>query len=133
MTQDSRAIAELFWSRLQSGDREGVLDLLADEVDWFVPGRPEVVPWAGARGTKDEVREFLGMLGGAMVGVENDVQAVLGDGDDAVVVGFFRHRSKATDRIFASEYALHLRVKDGKVIRYHIYEDTEALVRALHP
>lgn len=130
-TPDARFIADDFWKRLQTGDRQGVLDLLADEVDWFVPGDSALVPWAGQRTTKAEVEAFLGLLGGAMSPQENQVHQIIVDGPDAIVTGFFRHAVRATGNLFSSPYALHIRVQDGKVVRYHIYEDTQALVVAL--
>ncbi|WP_167828977.1 nuclear transport factor 2 family protein [Streptomyces sp. MZ04] len=128
---DAGAVAQDFWSKLQGGDRAGVLALLPDTLDWFVPGDPELVPWAGRRTAKAEIEEFLGMLGGAMKPEMNKVEQVVADASHAVVMGHFEHRCKATGKLFASPYALHLTVEDGLVHGYEIYEDTQALVDAL--
>ncbi|WP_255955378.1 nuclear transport factor 2 family protein [Streptomyces odontomachi] len=131
LQQNAGAIAEEFWAKLQSGDREGVLALLPDTLDWFVPGKPELVPWAGRRTSKEEIREFLGMLGGAMKPEVNKVEQVISEGPHVVVLGYFEHRCRATGKLFASPYALHLTVTDGLISNYDIYEDTQALVDAL--
>lgn len=128
---DAAAIAQDFWSKLQSGDRAGVLALLPDTLDWFVPGDPNLVPWAGRRTRKAEIEEFLGMLGGAMKPEVNKVEHVVANDTLAVVMGYFEHRCKATGKLFASPYALRLTVVDGLVHGYEIYEDTQALVDAI--
>lgn len=129
--KNAGTIAQDFWSKLQSGDRDGVLALLPDTLDWFVPGNPEIVPWAGRRTTKTEIEEFLGMLGGAMKPELNKVEYVVSEGEHAVIMGQFEHRCRATGKIFASPYALRLTVVDGLVHSYEIYEDTQALADAL--
>jgi ketosteroid isomerase-like protein len=41
-----------FMDRLGEGDAEGIGELFADEIDWYVPGS-EALPWTGSRGRKD--------------------------------------------------------------------------------
>ncbi|MEV6838821.1 nuclear transport factor 2 family protein [Streptomyces sp. NPDC051133] len=125
------AVAQEFWAKLQSGDREGVLAMLPDRLDWFVPGDPQRVPWAGRRTEKAQIREFLQMLGGTMKPELNKVDQVIEQGPEAVILGYFEHRCRATGKLFASPYALHLTIADGLVVNYDIYEDTQALVDAL--
>ncbi|WP_158684941.1 nuclear transport factor 2 family protein [Streptomyces sp. LaPpAH-108] len=129
--QNAGTVAEEFWAKLQSGDREGVLAMLPDTLDWFVPGNPELVPWAGRRTSKQEIRQFLEMLGGTMKPEVNKVEQVISEGPHTVVTGYFEHRCRATGKVFASPYALRLTVKGGLVTNYDIYEDTQALVDAL--
>src|SRR5262249_1200406 len=44
-----------FFAAFAQGNIQGVLDTMSDDVDWFIPG-PAIVPYAGKRHGRDEVK-----------------------------------------------------------------------------
>ena len=88
-----------------------------------------VLPWAGRRSRRSEVPEFFRVLESACVPAETqvEVEAVLIDGEDAVVFGTYHRMFRAKNgRSFATPEAVHIRVVDGRIIRWHLYGDTGA-------
>ncbi|WP_327393220.1 nuclear transport factor 2 family protein [Streptomyces sp. NBC_01186] len=129
-TATTRATVDEFYRRLGSGELEGVLDLFAEQVDWNIYGA-DTVPWAGRRSTRAEVAEFLTTLPGHLEREEFEVTRLLVDGDDAVALGHMRQKVKRTGKPFASPFAFHFTVQEGRITRYHTYEDSHALAEAM--
>jgi ketosteroid isomerase-like protein len=132
----TRAAVTEFLSRLAEGDPDRIAELFADTVDWQLDwpaeGHP-AVPWIRPRSTRTDVVDHFRSLnafhvpekrGGAM-------PRILVDDPDAVVLGDIRQTVKATGRAYRARYALHLTVEDGVITRYHVYEDSLTVARAL--
>ncbi|MCF6470665.1 ketosteroid isomerase [Nonomuraea sp. MG754425] len=122
--------------RIGAGDVERIAELFAEESEWRfnwpAEGHPSV-PWIRPRSSRHDVAEHFGMLAAHHVPELNGttVARILVDGDDAVVLGDLAQTVAATGRSYASPFALHLTVTDGLITRYHIYEDSLTVARAL--
>ncbi len=132
---DTRAVVTEFLGRLADGDPARIAELFADAVDWQLDwpeaGHP-AVPWIRPRSTRADVADHFRALNdfhvpGARGGM---TPRVLVDGRDAVVLGDIRQTVKATGRPYTARCALHLTVDGGVITRYHVYEDSLAVVRA---
>jgi hypothetical protein len=118
-------IVNAFLQRLDAGDIDGIGELFADEIDWYVPGETHL-PWAGPRTRRADVPAFFNHLESECEPADNAVtlEKILIDGDDAVVFGTFHRTFVKTGRSFDNPEAMHLLVSDGKIVRMHLYEDT---------
>jgi ketosteroid isomerase-like protein len=126
-----REALEAFLHRLGSGDLAGVAALLADYIDWEIPGSP-AVPWTGKRTSPHGVEQTLTTLTGALTPEEFTVSAIVDGGADAVAVGRFTQRVNATGATFTSDFAIHITAgDDGKITRYRIHEDSYAVARVV--
>ncbi|MEV7973959.1 nuclear transport factor 2 family protein [Cellulomonas sp. NPDC089187] len=114
-----------------AGELDALMDLFADTVDLDVPGAPHV-PWTGARSDKAGARAFFDLLinGGLTEPEAFDVHHIVVDGDQAVVLGRSRFRVTSTGRSFDNPFAIHVTVQDGKVVRYHMHEESYAIAEA---
>jgi uncharacterized protein len=117
-------VVHAFLERLGTGDVEGIMELFADDIDWWAPGT--VLPWAGRRSRRSEVPEFFRVLESACVPAETrvEVEKVLIDGEDAVVFGTYHRMFAKNARSFDTPEAVHIRVVDGRIVRWHLYGDT---------
>lgn len=129
---DTGVIARAFLTRLGAGDGAGVLDLFADTVDWSVPGAA-IVPWVGTRSDKMEIKAFFDVLGRELTPEAFATDRIVVDGDSAVVLGSFSYGVIRTGKSFASSFALHIGVSDGRIDLYHMYEDSFAIAEAFTP
>ncbi|MEU9856917.1 nuclear transport factor 2 family protein [Streptomyces sp. NPDC047974] len=132
MTADTRSTVEAFFARVSKGDVEGALEFIAEPVDWFTPGDTALIPWMGRRESHSDIRDFFRMAGEHMTPESFETAHTLVDGELAVVLGSFRYRVDATGKSFSSEFALELRVTDGRITRYHMHEDSYAISLAFH-
>ncbi|MEV0150763.1 MULTISPECIES: nuclear transport factor 2 family protein [unclassified Nonomuraea] len=132
----TRKIVEELLGRMAKGDHDGAAELFAEEIDWQLDwpeeGHP-AVPWIRRRTGRSDVAGHFRMLAEYHVPELNgtSVTRILVDGPDAVVLGHIRQTVRANGRAYTSAFALHLTVEDGLITRYHIYEDSLAVARAL--
>jgi hypothetical protein len=105
--------------------------LFTEAIDWRVP-EDEKLPWTGMRTRKSEVPEYFRTLWTGMEAGQSivDFDTILVDGDDAVRLARFSHLAAPTGRRFGTDVSMRLTVKDGEIVRIHLYEDTLAVARA---
>lgn len=128
VTEQTRRVVEAFFDRLESG--EGISDMFAESVDHYVPGA-ETVPWTGRRSTRAQVTEFFNVLGQYLAPRSLDLSQVVVQGSDGIALGRFEYTVRSNGRPFEGQFALHLTITDGLIVRYHMYEDSYALERAI--
>ena len=57
-SMNARVVRQLF-ACFGQGDITGAVGLLSDDIEWRVPGRPEVMPWAGTHVGRERVAWFF--------------------------------------------------------------------------
>src|SRR2546425_12662417 len=123
MTEQSKQLVAGMYEAFGRGDLETVLNGLADDVEWNLPGP---APYAGLRQGRGAVQAFFMEL--IMAGkIEMfEVDAVIADGARVVVLGRERCTAVKTGRTFDQHWAHAYTMRDGKVAAVHLYEDTHA-------
>ena len=130
-TESNLKIVRGVYEAFARTDILAVLAALDDDVEWIMPGPPETLPFAGVWRGRDAVSRFLAILTGTLSFEQFEPRTFLADADTVVVLGHSRDRILATGRIVEMEWAAVITLRDGKVIRYQVYEDTAAFVEAL--
>jgi uncharacterized protein len=108
------------------GDIPGLLNLLAEEVDWLVPGSTEV-PWAGRWRGRTQVGGFFAAIGASADFEAFEATEFLDAGNRVVVLGRERTRPKTTGRVYDADWCHVWTVKDGKITVFREYTDTAAV------
>ena len=127
---DTRALITSFLENLGSGDADAVASLFTDTVDWNVAGNA-ALPWIGPRTQKSEVADYLRTMWSQFAGPGTaTVHSILIDGDNGVVFATIGNASAATGRSFETPVAMHFLVRDGRIARMHLYEDSWAVSNA---
>lgn len=135
---NTATVVQQLLTYIANGDLDGVAALFAPEVDWRLSW-PDAelqgaIPWIRTRRTPADVRAHFSTLAAhnAPHGEGTTVDRVLVDGADAVVLGTIRNAMRHSGVPYRADFALHLRVEDGRIRRYHIYEDSLAVWNAWH-
>ncbi|MBJ2122282.1 nuclear transport factor 2 family protein [Arthrobacter sp. MSA 4-2] len=120
-----------FLQALGNNDAEGVEALFADDIDWYVPGHPDL-PWTGLRSKGSQVAEYFHTMWPHFDSDKSRVQLdkLVLSGEDAVIFATFAHTARSTGRSFVTPAVLHLVAADGRFVRMHLSEDTEVVARA---
>ena len=113
------------------GDIPAVLDLLTDDVEWTQQG-PSVIPFAGTRHGREGVAEYFSLLDENLEFEQFEPREFVAQGDTVVVVGFERSVIKATGHTIETEWAHVHTLRDGKIAKGRLFEDTGAYVEAFH-
>lgn len=126
----TRETVDAFFTRFGAGDLPALLDLFAEQVDFNVAGAPNV-PWAGRRSNKQEIAEFFGLFGKYLTSAEEfALSTTVIDGEHAIATGRCVFGVLSTGKKFTNEFALHFTVTAGKIVRYHMYENSHAISAA---
>lgn len=129
-TRTTDETVDAFFAAFGAGDFEALLGQFAGTVDFHVAGSPNV-PWAGSRSTKEEIAAFFGLFPQVLSGPESfEITTRVTQGQDAVVIAHCVFQVIATQKKFHNRYALHFTVTDGRIVRYHMYEDSYAIHEA---
>lgn len=125
------SVVQDFLGRLGAQDADGVGELFADDIDWYVPGSPSL-PWTGAREHGSDVPVFLRTMWSHFVAGQSQVtpDSIVMDGETAVVFAEFTHTAASTGRAFTTPVALRLQVVDDQIVKLHLFEDTHAVSSA---
>ncbi|MEO3756255.1 nuclear transport factor 2 family protein [Streptomyces sp. B6B3] len=129
-------------SRIGTGDTDRIAELFAETVDWRLDwpesehgraGSP--TPWIRHRTTRSEAAANFREIAEHHVpeSVDTQVERILVDDTDAVVLGEIRQTARPTGRAYTAWFALHVTVEDGRITRFHIYEDSLSVAQAFTP
>jgi ketosteroid isomerase-like protein len=116
-------VVQSFFEAFGKGDINIVLSLIAENADWKIPGA-DYVPIAGQRHGREEIKTFFGQLAANLEPQAFTIYQIIAQEEHVMVLGYFKYRAKPTQKLFESDFALHIVVRDGKVSSYHMFEDT---------
>lgn len=125
--EENAALVRSLYAAFGRGDMQTLIGALRDDIEWVFPGPPKVIPFAGAHRGLEEVIQFFVTLSEALEFQEFEPQEFIAQGDKVVVMGTSRVRNKANDRAADNEWVAVITVRDGRIARYQLYEDTDAL------
>lgn len=121
-------IVKDFLAALGARDKQGLLALAAEDIEWIVPGEdwPLVGTYRGHAGLQDLLRKANETVETAYP----KPPEFIAQGDRVVVVGFATGKIKATNKTFEDHWVFVITVHDGKLTKVREYVDTQALARA---
>jgi len=104
---------------------------LAENVEWWVSGPPEILPFAGTWHGLEGIADFQKKLGETMRYDKVALQRYLVSGDDVAAIFIGEGIARATGRPFHSEIVRLYTFSGGKVVSVRNYYDTAAYVAAV--
>ena len=121
-------IVKNFLAALGRRDKQGLLALSAEDIEWIIPG--EDWPLAGTHRGHAGLADVLQKASEEVEMTYPEPPEFVAQGDRVMVVGVATGKIKATNRTFKDEWVFDITVRDGKVARIQEYIDTQALARA---
>ncbi|MEU5278861.1 nuclear transport factor 2 family protein [Streptomyces asoensis] len=132
MTAESPAqTVQRLFPLLAEGKSAEAAALFADSVSFSIP-HPPGIPWVPEVHSADDMRTFFELLGTHVRAKEFDLRQVIAEGDDVVLLGRMVLEVRKTGRDIDTAFALHTTVENGRITRYHLYEDTYAVAKAYY-
>jgi ketosteroid isomerase-like protein len=117
-----------------TGDVEGILELVTDDINWSTDAASGSAPWYGLRHGKDGVADFFAAVGKTGPVTEFTPVAFAGN-DDGDVMVFIRYAFTvtATGKDVAMNMHHYFKFRDGKACFVRSSEDTAQVAAALTP
>lgn len=116
-----------FFAAIGRGDQEALLALVADDIEWIIPG--EDWPLAGTRHGRAGLADLL-ETASKSIETSTEVREFVAQGDRVLVVGVAQGKIKTTNKTFKDDWVFAITVRNGKVANIREYIDTQALARA---
>ena len=115
-----------FFAAIGRGDKEGLLALVAEDIEWIIPGEdwPLAGTYRGHAGLADLLQKS------EMLETSTEPREFVAQGDRVLVIGFAKGKIKATNKAFEDHFVFAITVRDGKLTNIREYIDTQALARA---
>jgi uncharacterized protein len=127
-TQENVQIVKNFLAALGRRDKQGLLALSAEDIEWIIPG--EGWPLAGIHRGHAGLENLLQKANETVETSFPEPPEFVAQGDRVLVVGFATGRIKATNKTFEDDWAFAVTVRNGKLTNIREYIDTQALARA---
>ena len=127
-TEENVKIVKDFFAAMGSNDRQALLALAAEDIEWIIPG--EDWPLAGTHRGHAGLENLLQKANETVETSFPEPPEFIAQGDRVLVVGFARGRIKATNRKFEDHWVFAITVRNGKLTSIREYIDTQALARA---
>lgn len=128
--EPKQAIRALHQTETGLLERGSVLDLLAENIEWHVAGRPTDLPWAGVSHGIDGVRRWIETLDQHLDYDRFELGDLFADDETVVELIFASGRARASQRPFESEVVRIWTFERGKAVLVRSYYDTAAYARA---
>jgi uncharacterized protein len=111
------------------GDIPTLLSLLSDEVEWNYPGL-SLIPFAGTHRGHEGVALFLSLVVETLEFEQFEPREFVAQDDTVVVLDYERSLVKVTGRTFEQEWAHVYTLREGKIAKVRLFENTGVLVIA---
>lgn len=125
---ENKILVVNFMQRLSASDVGGTMALFADNLEWWIPGDPEHVPFAGVRSKAEVERMFRAASQGLGICMKPDTFTAEGD---RVAVEARSYGLSRVGNIYNQQYHLLFTVADGRISRVKAYGDTLHASRVL--
>jgi len=126
MSNNQVQIVKDFFAAIGSGDKQGLLALVAKDFEWIIPGEdwPLAGTYHGHAGLADLLQKS------EMLETSTKPLEFISQGDRVLVIGFAKGKIIATNKTFEDNWVFAITVQDGKLTNIREYIDTQALARA---
>ncbi|HEV3468579.1 MAG TPA: nuclear transport factor 2 family protein [Pyrinomonadaceae bacterium] len=128
--QDNVRVVQDAYAAFQRGDIPGLLEILSEDIDWWTPGTPGQIPYAGRLRGRDDVRGFFDRLSATEEITHFEPGEFIAQGDKVVVTGNYKGRTRAAGRDYDLDWLHLFTVRDGRISAFREYVDTAALAEA---
>ena len=126
--QENIQIVKDFFAAMGGSDRQGLLALCAEDIEWIIPGEgwPLAGTYQGHKGLTDLLQRASEMVETSFP----EPPEFVAQGDRVLVVGFAMGRIISTNETFEDNWVFAITVQNGKLTSIREYIDTQALARA---
>ena len=126
--EENVKVVKDFFAAMGSGDKQGLLALAAEDIDWIIPG--EDWPPAGTHRRHSGLADVLQKASEEVEITYPEPPEFVAQGDRVLVVGFATGRIKATNKTFEDHWVFDITVRNGKLTNVREYINPQALAGA---
>ena len=127
-TEENVQVVKDFFAAMGRGDKQGLLALSAEDIEWIIPG--EDWPLAGTHRGHTGLEAVLQKAFQEIETTYPKPPEFVAQGDRVLVIGVATGKIKATNKPFKDDWVFDITIRSGKVTKIREYIDTQALAWA---
>lgn len=128
--QENLRIVQEGYAAFGRGDVAAGLSNYAGDIDWAMPGAPDLVPYAGQRHGREQVAEFYTTFSQTEEVEHMELQDFITQADRVLVFGHYKGRVKSTGRSYTKDFIHTVTLRDGKVTKFREYVASDDMYTA---
>ena len=121
--EENKHIVRKFLAKFAERDIEGLIDMLTDDVVWWISGKPELLPQAGNKNKAQISAVFRGLGSKIPGGMEMRLKSLISEGD-TVAAEVESYGEVDNGRIYNNDYHFLFKIRDGKIALAKEYMDS---------
>ncbi len=129
--EENTRLAQSGYEAFGRGDMATIAELLADNIEWVIPGDPDANPTAGTFTGKEAVLAWFGSLASTLDFTTFEPREFIAQNDKVVSLVYAEATARDTGRTVVNNEAHVWTFRDGKLARFQNYFDTAAAAAAL--
>jgi len=130
MSNEAQSVIEAAYAAFGRGDLPAIRGMLSDDrLDWTFHGAAGM-PYTGSWHSADEVIRWFESIPRVEEIEAFEPREIIAAGEHVTVLGWERTRSRATGRIFESDWVHVFTVRGGRIVRFWGLYDTQAAAGA---
>ncbi len=126
--EENVQVVKDFFAAMGSGDKERLLALVAEDIQWIIPGKDW--PLAGTHRGHAGLAATLRKASEEVEMTYPKPPEFVAQGDRVLAIGVAVGKIKATDKPFEDHWVFDITLQNGKLKSVREYIDTQALARA---
>ena len=128
--QTKKSVENLL-NMLAEKNPEAIASCFAQDIDWYI-FESQKFPWTGRRNKRAEVAIVFKTLFSYFVdGKEKfEMDSFMVDKNEAAIFAKLGRRFRKTNKDFLMHIAIHLKVENGLITKFYLYEQTPVLEKA---
>ncbi|ASC73236.1 hypothetical protein XM38_041980 [Halomicronema hongdechloris C2206] len=130
-TMTRSVVSQYFKMVYADAEPELIASLFSEDVDFYIPGAVDIVPWIGRRHGRSGVVDFIQELRSYTEPIKFDIRSIVVEGHQGIALGALETLVKSTGKIIKSEFAFEFSVQGSLITRYRIFEDGFAVAKAI--
>ena len=127
-TEENVQVVKDFFQAIGSGDKQAVLALVAEDIEWIIPG--EDWPLAGTHRGHAGLSATLRKASEEVEMTYPKPPEFVAQGNRVLAIGVAVGKIKATNKPFEDQWVFDITLQNGKLKSIREYIDTQALARA---
>jgi ketosteroid isomerase-like protein len=122
--EQNKKIASEFFDCFSANDIARALDMMTDDINWWISGKPEQLPVAGDYNKERIAQVFHNMGARFKNGLKVTVKNSIAEGDK-VALEAESYGELKNGRVYNQQYHFLMTIRDGKISEVKEYLDTQ--------
>jgi uncharacterized protein len=128
--ENVKALKDAFVA-FRNGDMDALFSIYDDDAEYISVGSPDVIPWSGTYKGHEQIRQYFARLNDGIEFQSFIDQEYIAQGNKLAILGHGRYKVRSTGIEFETNPQYIVTMRDGKITKLILLDDTAKIASAL--